>query len=278
MRETILNKKIIQRSFSKAATTYDASSNLQIDVAEGLLKIFANITCSPPNSESAFALDIGCGTGTLAYSFKKKYPETALFACDFSLPMIVKAKERSEQNGISFLTSDCESLPFKNSFFICVTSSLTYQWIPDISSAFEEAWRVLKPGGIFIFSIPGPGTLAELRESYKKAETITGKKGFLTFMRFHDVENVSLNLKKAGFETITMEKVIKKKCYSSLWDLLKTLRATGASPPFPNGKRNLARGFVLKETAKTYQKLFPADNGPGIVASYDIVFVAARKR
>ncbi|MEE9165106.1 MAG: hypothetical protein V3U15_02465, partial [Nitrospinota bacterium] len=85
------------------------------------------------------------------------------------------------------------------------------------------------------------------------------------------------NLKKAGFEILAIGNVVKKKNYKSLSDLLKTLKATGASPPFPNGNKSLARGLFLKEISKTYQKYFPASDGTGILATYDIIYAAAKK-
>lgn len=272
-----LDKKAIKISFSKAASTYDTYSTLQKDAAKDLLKLKEAINFFSGNIEPYFALDIGCGTGTLANSFKNRFPDVKLLGCDFSLPMLLKAKERLQGKNIRLLTSDCTNLPFRNSLFNHAISSLTYQWVPDISDAFKEAWRVLKPGGLFLFSILGPRTLEELRKSYKKTEEAVGEKERLVFMDFHEKENLAIYLNKAGFETLAIETVLKKKYYKNLWELLKTLKATGALPLFLNGKKSLARGLILKKTAKNYQNQFPADCKNGIFATYDIVFAVARK-
>jgi malonyl-CoA O-methyltransferase len=191
--------------------------------------------------------------------------------------MLFKAKEKDRDRSTRFLASDCDELPFKEFLFDSVFSNLTYQWVPDIDASFREVWRVLKPGGLFLFSILGPRTLEELQVSYKKTGDAAGNNGRFVPMEFHDVENLSSNLKKTGFEILKMESVVKNKNYKNLWDLLRTLKATGASPPLHNGNKSLARGFFLKETAKTYQKYFPASNGTGILATYDIIYVAAKK-
>ncbi len=272
-----LDKEIIKISFSKAASTYDAYSTLQKDAAKDLLKLKDKINIFPLNTKSYFVLDIGCGTGALAFSFKNICPDANLFGCDFSLPMLFKAKENTRYGSIKFLTSDCDELPFVDSFFRLAISSLTYQWVPDIARSFQEVQRVLKSGGLFLFSIPGSHTLEELRTSYKKTEDALGQNGRFIFKKFYDVENLSNNLKKAGFEILVIENVLKKKNYKNLWDLLKTLKATGASPPFPNGNKSLARGLFLKEISKTYQKHFPASDGTGISATYDIIYAAAKK-
>ena len=272
-----LNKKIVKKSFSKAASTYDAHSTLQKNAAKDLLKLINKINILPLNSESYFALDIGCGTGTFAFFFDNVCPYASLFGCDFSLPMLFKAKEKDRDRSIKFLTSDCDELPFKEFLFDSVFSNLTYQWVPNIDRSFQEVWRVLKPGGLFLFSILGPRTLEELKTSYKKARDAVENNGRFVLMEFHDVENLSSNLKKAGFEILTMESVVKNKNYKTLWDLLRTLKATGASPPIHNSNKSLAKGFFLKETAKAYQKYFPASNGTGILATYDIIYAAAKK-
>ena len=271
-----LDKEIIKKSFSKAASTYDAYSTLQKDAAKDLLKLKDKINLFPVNTESYFALDIGCGTGALAFSFKNANPNANVFGCDFSLPMIFKAKEKIYDSSIRLLTSDCDELPFVDSFFDSVISSLTFHWVPDIARSFKEVRRILKPGGLFLFSIIGSRTLEELRTSYKKTEDTFGQNGSFVFKEFYNAENLSDNLKKAGFEIITIENALKKKNYKNLWDLLKTLKATGASPPFPNGNKSLAKGLFLKKTAKAYQKYFPASNGDGISATYDVAYAAVK--
>jgi len=295
MNDFFIDKNIIKKSFSMAASTYDASSKLQRDVADYLIKILAGFQGGLLNSKAyphyhnqkkslpyekkaPLVLDIGCGTGALSNSLACKYPHINFFGCDFSLPMLIKARERFRGKNINLLSSDCEFLPFRNSQFDQVISSLTYQWIPDIESAFSEVWRILKPKGYFIFSIPGPRTLEELRASYKKTEETLGKKGFITLMKFQKIESISLNLKNTGFENLLTQNTLNIKYYKNLWELLKTLKATGAAPPFPNGGKSLARGLILKETAKIYQKNYPSPCGTGISAVYHIIFAVAQKK
>jgi malonyl-CoA O-methyltransferase len=192
--------------------------------------------------------------------------------------MLFKARERFRGKNIRLLSSDCEFLPFRNSQFDQVISSLTYQWIPDIETSFSEVWRILKPKGHFIFSTLGPRTLEELKASYQKTEETLGKRGFIKFMKFQEIERISLNLKNTGFKNLLMENTLNSKRYKNLWELLKTLKATGAAPSFPNGEKSLARGLILKETAKIYQKNYPSPCGTGISAVYHIIFVVAQKK
>ncbi len=80
-----IDKNIIKKSFSKAALTYDASSKLQRDVADYLIKILCGfqgglVNCKAyphyhnqkkqknsllAGKKPPLVLDIGCGTGAL---------------------------------------------------------------------------------------------------------------------------------------------------------------------------------------------------------------------
>jgi malonyl-CoA O-methyltransferase len=65
--------------------------------------------------------------------------------------------------------ADAYALPFADGAFDLVFSSLMLQWCDDLDAVFGEIARVLKPGGLLLFSTFGPGTLAELREAWAAA-------------------------------------------------------------------------------------------------------------
>lgn len=278
MNKFLIDKKIVQKSFSKAAHTYDTYARLQKYTAEELLRITDRVDFSLKEAKSFITLDIGCGTGRFARSFKKLFPNSNMVMCDFSLPMLLKAKENNRENKIKLLSSDCDDLPFGDSFFDCIVSNLAFQWTPDGAATFREIQRVLKPGGLLLFSILGSNTLKEFRESYEKTIGTVDNDAYPPFMKFYETEALSGLLKNCGFEVLVKVKMPKMKNYKNLWDLLRTLKATGTSPNLPNGKKGLARGLWLKKTAKNYEKLFPASDGPGISATYDVIYSAARKK
>ncbi len=96
-------------------------------------------------------LEIGFGTGlNLPY-----YPPDVrrVTAVDPSPGMHRKARERIAQSGteVDLLVADCQNLPFRDECFDCVVSSWTLCSIDDVDRALREVFRVVKPGGRFLF-------------------------------------------------------------------------------------------------------------------------------
>ncbi|MBI5492844.1 MAG: methyltransferase domain-containing protein [Deltaproteobacteria bacterium] len=268
----------IRRSFSEAASTYDSSSGLQMEVADELAAMAAGLAarkeyaCQPSLAPMpVFAgtdhlvLDIGCGTGRLIGSLKRSFPGSIVLGSDIALPMVMKARENLKACG-GLTVSDCESLPFMDSIFDMVVSSLTYQWT-DISASISEAQRVLKPGGLFLFSTLGPMTLRELRECTGAGAPAA----------FKDAVEVSSELKRAGFEEAASGRKTIVKRYGSLKELARTLKNIGAAPR-PSGCRDkgLSKGAPLRRAGAAYEERFPSPEG-GIVATYEIIFASGVK-
>ena len=273
----MLNKARIRKSFSRAASTYDASALLQRYVAvelSGLIK-------TSMDGGSVTALDIGCGTGSLAGHIKDLYPGGRVYGCDIALPMLLRARENScDDNGRGIkglVGADFEGLSFVSSAFDLVASNLAYQWAPDLSRAFTEAARVLKPGGLFAFTTLGAGTLRELRECY--TEVFNG--GRARFEPFKGAEDVASALDAAGLERVETKSTEVKRAYKDPLELLRALKKVGAfSRAFDNAKWGPSAGRVrsLKEVFALYRERFPSPHLPeGITATYDVIFALARK-
>lgn len=100
-------------------------------------------------------LDVGCGTGTLALAAKRRVgPGVDVFGIDASPEMIARAQARSKKlaAGVAFRQAVIERLPFMDSQFDVVLSSLMLHHLPPEARAkgFAEIRRVLKPTGRFV--------------------------------------------------------------------------------------------------------------------------------
>jgi malonyl-ACP O-methyltransferase BioC/pimeloyl-ACP methyl ester esterase len=251
------NKRIserVKRSFSRAAPNYDNTADLQKDVADELLQKIPGFIAGRPHLTSI--LDIGCGTGFMTFGLNNIFPSANIVGCDIAHPMIEIAKQKRARNEIKFISADAGDLPFVEDTFDMVASNLTYQWLPDLNRAFSEVFRVLQPGGVFVFSILGPGTLRELKSSYHDACKLSGRDGLPSFIDFPEPTHIAITLERTGFKYQFIESYFKRRYYDSLWGLLKILKSIGAANPYTQGDKSLARGGILKQMAEIYWDKF----------------------
>lgn len=266
MLKTCLDKSAVKRSFSRAASTYDDFADFQYEAAKEVSDALKELLPEGGDGSGISVLDIGCGTGSLAELILPSLPGARVFGCDLAFPMLRRAGEKLGQRLTGLAVADCEALPFRDASFDSAVSSLTYQWAGDLSSAFAEACRVLKPGGLFALSTLGPGTLSELKECYP------GYRG----LEFKASDEVLNEAERAGLEVISADKRLVKKVYKDFFELLRTLKHIGASPPLERGK-GLTPGRELKEAGAAYARKFPAE-GSGVIGSYGLMIITARKK
>jgi ubiquinone/menaquinone biosynthesis C-methylase UbiE len=97
-------------------------------------------------------LEIGAGTGRLTNHLAQKIgPEAKLTAMDINPAMLDIAKQKVNEPNVEFLVADAQDLPFHDNKFDVVVCQFGFMFLPEKQKGFNEAWRVLKPGGQFIF-------------------------------------------------------------------------------------------------------------------------------
>jgi ubiquinone/menaquinone biosynthesis C-methylase UbiE len=131
-----------QQAYDNWAKTYDAVSNPTRDVeARALRSLLAPVEC-------ANALEIGCGTGKNTAWLAERAGH--LIGADFSAEMLAQARAKIASPKIEFTQIDArEAWRFASAQFDLVTCSLILEHIDDIGFVFQEAGRVLQPGGRF---------------------------------------------------------------------------------------------------------------------------------
>ena len=187
-------------------------------------------------------LDIGCGDGVWYLRLRKKGMD--VIGIDLSEHDLSKLKERAEKSNISceILKTDAQKMPLGNNVFDKVYSISTFEHIENDEKAFEEVGRVLKPGGIFVISIPMkevpfltkialnmPGPIKKFGynkfviEAGNEEEYLNNFNKYYFHYRNYTADDVRKRVEKYGFE-------IEKKSYncrffgSSIWSLYHTLK------------------------------------------------------
>ena len=94
-------------------------------------------------------LDLGCGDGSFA---KTVFSFPISDGIDLSEEDISRAAEKGIYERLT--VGDARNLPYQSESFQTVFSNCVLEHIPDIEKVLSEVSRVLKPEGVFIFTVP----------------------------------------------------------------------------------------------------------------------------
>ena len=93
-------------------------------------------------------LDAGCGAGQLTRHLARYAdPDASITACDFSVEMLLRARQRLQSSSIQFVLGDLKQLPFADASFDCITCGYAIEHLSDARSGLAELARVLRVGG-----------------------------------------------------------------------------------------------------------------------------------
>ncbi len=259
-----INKQKIRRAFDRAADSYDDAAVLQKEVCRRLLQKLDYIKLSPQ-----LILDAGVGTGEAVAPLMKRYKKSRVIALDLSERMLAKAlRHGGLLRKPELVCADVEQLPFRENSFELIFSSLTLQWCNDLPATMQDFLRVLKPGGLLVFTSFGPDTLKELRACWNQIDDA------VHVNQFTDMHDVGDGLLQAGFADPVMEAETITVSYESVDKLMADLRAIGANATAEGGRTGLTAPSVLSKLRQAYD-VYRLENR--LPASYEVVYGHAWK-
>ena len=261
-----LEKQTIADSFSKAAANYESSAFLQKEVASRLLERLELMNVSPEK-----ILDAGCGTGFCTRILDKKFSKAKTIGVDIAPGMIEFAKQKKGFfNKIDYQVADVEQLPFNDNSFDLVFSNLAVQWSVEPKKVFLELNRVLKPGGLLIFSSMGPDTLTELKQSWRQVDQNIHVNDFL------DMHIIGDQVHNARFDNTVMDRDVITMTYQTMLGLMKDLKAIGAHNMDTGRQKGLLGKSKFAKLKKAYEA-FRWEDGQ-LPATYEVVYGHAWKK
>ncbi len=258
-----VDKQLARRAFDRAAQSYDEAAVLQRQVNLNLLERFDYINFIPES-----ILDIGAGTGFATYALHKRFPKAKVTALDIASSMLAVAQSRLPlmsklKKKISFVNAEAECLPFADNSMDLIYSNLTLQWVSSLDVALRECRRVLKPGGMLLFSTFGPDTLKELRQSWQAVDQYSHVNDFIDM---HDVGDAMM---RAQFAEPVMDVENFTLTYSDVYKLMHDLKAIGAH----NVTSQRAKGLTGKAHFKQLEQHYETFRLQGVLpASYEVVY------
>ena len=176
----------IARRYARTPVADEASYQRKLKITRRFLR---------PDME---ALEIGCGTGSTAIAHAPYLRR--IRATDISARMIEIAREKAaaaEVANVTFEQAVLEDLDIPDRSVDAVFALSLLHLLPDRAQAITAAWRMLRPGGVFVTST---ACLADGVNWLRPIAAIGGALGLLPPVRFFTADALRQSLTDAGFE------------------------------------------------------------------------------
>lgn len=258
--DAVHDKRAVAKSFGNAASTYDPVAGLQQRVGDKLVSLLDKYADSQRKTR---VLDVGCGTGYIINRLAEKTSES--YALDIAYEMLRFAKKESRQKNICYLCADAEAIPLKDSSVDVVISNFAIQWCPDRRGLFREISRVLVPGGLFVFSMPGVDTLHELKQSWKKADPT-----HTHVNRFCSIDEVAMEIAETPLLVESLDASKEVMHYDKLQELTHELKALGAHNVTDGRAKQLTGKNTIKRLVAAYDEL--RDQNDKLPATWNVIY------
>ncbi len=108
-------------------------------------------------------LDLGCGDGKLTALMLQRAGPRRLVGVDLDTLEVRAAARSGLYEAVHHAPAQC--VPEADGSFEFVISNSVLEHVPMLEPVLREVARVLRPGGRFLFTVPGPGFHANLRGS-----------------------------------------------------------------------------------------------------------------
>ncbi len=250
-----IRKKLLTQRFSRAAATYDAHAHIQKKCRQDLAAFFPE--------KAGEILELGCGTGGLSRRLRAKYPAAGITLVELSREMLKEAEKKLGAARTRTVCADAETfIRGCEEKFDLIVSGAAMHWFSGLDQMMAHCRRLLAPGGSFIASLFGPGSLGNLG----KALAHSGGAA-VAAADFPTRERLKALLETNFIHTRIEEKTINRRYHSTL-DLLRQLQKTGTSG---TASARLTPGMIRK-----MDRWFEKNTGE-VRDEYQIFFLSGKR-
>lgn len=279
---TGFDRKHVRTAFSRAAQNYDQAAQLQRTIGKHLFESLDYVE-DPVFFEGQVEtiLDLGSGTGIESRALQERFPDATVFAVDVAIGMLQHSVSKPSltsrlRNLVSRplrkpipVQADVRALPFADRSIDVIYSNLCLQWIEDLTAVLNGFRRVLKPGGMVIFSTFGPLTLHELRDAFAIADGETPH-----VSQFADIQLWGDALISTGFKNPVLDRDVIVEKHLDFKGFLQSLKAIGATNAMQSRRRSLTGKQRFAAARDAYEQWRDPHDGQ-LPATWEVVYALA---
>ena len=245
-----------------AAAGHGAAASVQQQTRSELLQRLQFFALEPK-----CVLDLGAGTCQGTLELARRFRHARIIALDLA-PQLLAQATRSlwHRRRYDRVGADAYALPFADAGCDLVFSNLMLPWCEGLDPLFAELRRVLRPGGLLLFSSFAPGTLQELRDAWASVDA--GRH----VNEFPDLPQIAAALTRSGFVEPVID--VERHCqhFASLRALQRELRQLGARRADRARSRGLGGRAEMERVRAAYERVrTPA----GLPVTWELLYGAA---
>lgn len=258
--EPIFDRTLLQTRRRRAVAGIGDYDYLLRTVADDIADRLSMVT-----REFPLALNWGCHNGLVTRALNELKTIGTVVSADPLVEMVDQAP------GLK-VVADEELFPFAAESFDLIVSALSLQWVNDLPGALIQLRAGLKPDGAFVAAILGGGSLAELRHVFLLAEEELYGGASPRVAPFADVRDFGHLLQRAGFALPVTDRDVLKVRFNSAMDLIRELKAMGASNVLTNRLRVPRSKALFERVNELYSELYSDDDGR-VFASFEMIYL-----
>lgn len=246
------NFQRIYADFNRLITWDDEAITITKALGETLLQRLFDLDLQP-----SVILDLGAGSGTLTTELAQRYPQSTVIALDYAF-------SRAQQlHHSETVCAAGEALPFADHSVDVVFCHMMLHWCDAPELVLQEVQRILKPEGVFLFSVFAPDTLKELKQVLG---SLSDKP---TIAAFSDMHNWGDLLQSIRFKNPVVDVDYFSLYYRHFAQLMLALRRH--SPTY--FLQNMNKGLITPRQWQQWEVAYEAYRDEhGLAATLEIVY------
>ncbi len=253
-----MDKDLIKKRFSRAASTYSQKASIQQMVAGRMAWLIHRYV---PRNYSHRTLEVGCGTGLFTRRLLKAVAPEQLVLNDIC-PDMARCFTDLPVNRVRFLSGDAERIVLPQGQGL-IASCSALQWFNDPDAFFLRCYHALDDSGYLAFSTFG-------RENMQEITSLTG-----VGLPYRSLEELRSSL-SATYDVLYTHEERFTLTFSSPLEVLRHLRETGVT-----GIRSQHWTRTdLTDFCNRYEACFSklSTDGKAVTLTYHPIYIVAKKK